>query len=951
MSKRGAGFGAFGALVGCAVAMTVFAQTVVAVRGSSTMASAGTTKVAPENGGPEKGAQASSVPPGVVIDHSPQSTGIYIASPSIEILPSGTYIASHDTFGPNADSKPFVMESVFESNDRGATWRKISEVGPAVWGTLFQHRGALYFFAPVASPGDMAIHRSNDGGHTWSAPAIIGHGRFGTSSMPFVEAGGRIWRATETCLSDAESKKIGWGGFQTVMWSAPSDADLMKPQSWTVSSPAACPTAEEVGLKWNTWLEGNAVVAPDGGVKTMLRCDYRGVGDERAAIVDVSADGRLTVDPQTAFIPFPGGLKKFCVRFDASTGYYWSLVNFVPQRHWLYNPERARNTSVLARSRDLRNWEMRCAVLYAPDIQTSGFQYADFKFDGDDIAAIYRTAYPDGQGGAHSQHDSNFITFKRIDHFRALTPDDSVTPWLAEELKEWNARSTQYKAVPGIVVSHLSPKAGIYVGSPSILRLPGGAYLMKHDEFGDRSAQDGSGVTRVFRSNDRGLHWDAVAKIDGLFWSTLFQRDGVVYQIGTSKQYGQLVVVRSTDGGVTWSRPTDEHNGLIRTGRWHTAPVPIVEANGRYWRAVEDCDGPDGWGTMFRPRMMSIPVSADLLDASQWTISTPIERDGKWLGGTWKFALEGNAVVGPDGRVRDVLRTDHDDAAGVLVASADGASLAPDTALPALSFGGTNKKFEIRWDPTSKLYWSLTNPVRTEDLGPDNGGTRNTLALNSSPDLKKWTTRCILLHRADPKKYAFQYPAFEIEGNDLLVACRTAYDDGEGGVPRGHDANFLTFHRFVNFRDLNPGDGMVLPEPPRPTDSSVELRVGAVNIVGRGIRLAKLANGAKAFINRDYAWANVPPLLLDAAVTQGAGGFAGAITLTATQPTTAYLITSAPTPPMNLARLRRVPAEGFHYTDRGTTPLFVFELRLAPGEPFVVPQGTWTGTQVAVPVK
>jgi hypothetical protein len=54
---------------------------------------------------------------------------------------------------------------------------------------------------------------------------------------------------------------------------------------------------------------------------------------------------------------------------------------------------------------------------------------------------------------------------------------------------------------------------------------------------------------------------------------------------------------------------------------------------------------------------------------------------------------------------------------------------------------------------------------------------------------------------------------------------------------------------------------------------------------------------------------------------------------------------------MNLARLRRIPAEGFHYTDRGTTPLFVFELRLAPGEPFVVPQGTWTGTQVAVPVK
>ncbi len=37
--------------------------------------------------------------PGVVIDHSPARTGQYIGSPSIAILPDGSYVASHDLFG------------------------------------------------------------------------------------------------------------------------------------------------------------------------------------------------------------------------------------------------------------------------------------------------------------------------------------------------------------------------------------------------------------------------------------------------------------------------------------------------------------------------------------------------------------------------------------------------------------------------------------------------------------------------------------------------------------------------------------------------------------------------------------------------------------------------------------------------------------------------------------
>ena len=60
------------------------------------------------------------------------------------------------------------------------------------------------------------------------------------------------------------------------------------------------------------------------------------------------------------------------------------------------------------------------------DVAKHGFQYVDWLFDGPDIIAACRTAYDDGQGGAHNAHDANYLTFHRISSFRARTMADSV---------------------------------------------------------------------------------------------------------------------------------------------------------------------------------------------------------------------------------------------------------------------------------------------------------------------------------------------------------------------------------------------------------------------------------------------------------------------------------------------------------------------------------------------
>ena len=118
--------------------------------------------------------------------------------------------------------------------------------------------------------------------------------------------------------------------------------------------------------------------------------------------------------------------------------------------------------------------------------------------------------------------------------------------------------------VPGIVVGHLSASSGLYVGSPSLAILPNGDYVASHDDFGPVSTLN---RTLVFRSADRGVTWQREAEVMGQYWSTLFVHRGALYLLGTSREYGDVVIRRSDDGGRTWTAPQNEHSGLLQPRR------------------------------------------------------------------------------------------------------------------------------------------------------------------------------------------------------------------------------------------------------------------------------------------------------------------------------------------------------------------------------------------------
>jgi len=367
-------------------------------------------------------------PPGVVINHIPAQSQVYVGSPGIAVLPNGDYLAKHDEFGPKSTEHGDAISPVFRSSDRGQSWRRVATVHGMYWASIFVHQGDAYLMGTSRNHGATVIRRSRDGGITWTEAKdkrtgiLLDDAKYHCAPVPIVVHNGRIWRAMEDVMGPG-----GWGThFRSFMMSAPVDSDLLDAGNW-VSSNRIGRDPEWLGGQFRGWLEGNAVVTPEGHIVNILRADYRPEGG-KAAIIEISDDGKTaTFNPNTGFVDFPGGAKKFTIRFDPMSQMYWTLSNPVLPQHKDPDPSRVRNALALMRSPDLRRWEIRCILLYHPDVDKHGFQYVDWLFEDSDIIAASRTAYGQGEQAAHRQHDANYLTFHRFANFRELTMDDSAS--------------------------------------------------------------------------------------------------------------------------------------------------------------------------------------------------------------------------------------------------------------------------------------------------------------------------------------------------------------------------------------------------------------------------------------------------------------------------------------------------------------------------------------------
>lgn len=353
--------------------------------------------------------------PGAVVVHSPASTGQYIGSPSLALLPDGVYVASHDFFGP-ATSADTVK--IYRSADRGVTWQECATIQGGFWSGLFVHQGFLYLLGTNRENGDLVIRRSTDGGYHWTTPQDSHTGLLRTDQachtapVPIVEYNGCLWRGIE-CRPKGH---IEGKNFHSLVMSAPVHSNLLEAANWKYTN--ALPHAQLEDENLSGWLEGNAVVTPQ-GIVNVLRVQVATV-PEKVALISINVDGSVAkFHPHTDLVDFPGGAKKFTIRYDAQSKLYWALSNYVPKEFQGGVIERTRNTLALICSSDLRrHWRVVRIILQHPDVRHVGFQYADWLIEGDDMLFVSRTAFPDEMGNASNPHNANFLTFHRVKNFR-----------------------------------------------------------------------------------------------------------------------------------------------------------------------------------------------------------------------------------------------------------------------------------------------------------------------------------------------------------------------------------------------------------------------------------------------------------------------------------------------------------------------------------------------------
>ncbi len=359
---------------------------------------------------------------------------------------------------------------------------------------------------------------------------------------------------------------------------------------------------------------------------------------------------------------------------------------------------------------------------------------------------------------------------------------------------------------PGTVVNYLHPKdtkydfSGKYLCTPSLLQHPDGYLLASMDLYAAHFPQN---LTLIFRSDDKGETWYHYTELFPCFWGELFLKDGDVYMLATSTEYGDLLIGKSTDGGKTFGEPTVIFRGSCSyaSAGWHKSSMPIIEHRGRLWTGIDYGAHSQG---MHMSGLLSVAANADLLDADSWTMTELLHYDQCWQGavaGDFRGFIEGNAVALPNGEIGEILRysTDQGTPRYGLVPILKGDVDNPEKQLTFekfVSFPGNLSKFNILFDDVSKRYYTVYSRITNENCPR----MRNVLALAYSENLQNWIQACELLDysHCNPQEVGFQYVSFRFDGNDLIYLCRTAVNKANNF----HDSNYITFHRVKDFRNL-----------------------------------------------------------------------------------------------------------------------------------------------------
>ncbi len=534
--------------------------------------------------------------PGVVLDHQSLSywgqttPAKYISDPEIAVLSDGSYVACHAYAGWFSGSSSSGETSIFRSTDQGITWSQVATLSGLLRGSLVEYGGALYMLGVDKDDGGQAVVcKSTDYGVTWTQTATFSNGGSATPNNPVV-FGDRLWSAASAASM-----------------SAPITSNWMNTASWRLVG--GFPAYEEGWASEGEFIgEAQIAASPEQGISILPKVKQHALS--ALAQVDPST-GKVSFDPWHNFVSLPGGEKKFGAGYDAVSGRFFVLSNPILPAHSNTSiaNDLIRNTAALLSSPDLVNWNVEKIFLYSTDYETDGFGYLNFDVDGDDMVVASRTAFPVGGDDPERGHDSNLLTFHRIDDFRTAAPDHVLKLSGGDVLRY---EKTDYEDAP--------------LGSFALGATFDGAALTNPDGFG----QAAGGDVYIRESGGRILQFDAA----GNFLQT-------VSSAPVSFQSSELSIDPPSDGECSWVSSG--------SGDW------FEPLNWHYWGRADTADETAVFGSAATgPATVTVPSGS-----LEWLFNTENDPGGWTLTRLVNTNVTGGVLQGtPSSNDPQIKRTD-----------------------------------------------------------------------------------------------------------------------------------------------------------------------------------------------------------------------------------------------------------------------------------------------------
>jgi hypothetical protein len=347
--------------------------------------------------------------------------------PGITRTPDGGLLATVPYWWRGNPKRPGVVH-LLRSEDDGKTWQRLPSLNYFT-AMPWVYDGAVYLFAHRDGRGkfrndDLVLHRSEDGGRSWSAPVTLFQGHFWNCPTGTVFTGGHIYRAIDQLDVPGRAERVVAGKLSR---------DLMDPAAWRISPavpfPGAVPELCRDGrCRKSRWLEPNVIQVGE-RLRVISRVEMDAMATANiCGVCDLSDDGATLNLKFSQYYPMPGGQNKFHIVYDDDSQLFWTPATLVTdsqdqldycqqarkRREFTGTGGNERRILMLMYSVDALNWFQAGCIAMATKLRQS-FMYASPLIDGDDLLILSRSSR-DGR----DQHDADLCTFHRIKHFRHL---------------------------------------------------------------------------------------------------------------------------------------------------------------------------------------------------------------------------------------------------------------------------------------------------------------------------------------------------------------------------------------------------------------------------------------------------------------------------------------------------------------------------------------------------